>query len=238
MEYDRQDSWKHAAGVEAVKYIEDGMVLGIGTGTTAAQMIYALAQRIQNGLRIKGAVPSSQATAELAGKLGIPLTDLDTYPELDLAIDGADEIDGQLRLIKGGGGALLREKVVASSAQHFIVIGDVTKQVEQLGHTVPLPVEVIPFAATPVRRHLEALGALVQMRQAANGVFRTDNGNIILDCFFAQGIAHPEELELRIRRIVGVVESGLFLHMTELAIISGPEGIKLLPLVLPDGRSP
>jgi len=234
MGHDHQDTWKHAAGVEAVKFIEEGMVLGIGSGTTAAQMIYALAQRIHNGLRIRGAVPTSQATAELAVKLGIPLTDLDTYPELDLAIDGADEIDGQLRLIKGGGGALLREKIVASSAQRFVVIGDVTKQVAQLGYTAPLPVEVIPFAATPVRRRLEALGASVQMRQAANRAFRTDNGNVILDCFFAQGIDDPEELESGIRRIVGVVESGLFLHMAELAIISGPEGIKLLPLVLPD----
>lgn len=226
----QQDIWKHMAGVEAAKLIEDGMVLGIGTGTTAAQMIYALAQRIREGLGIRGVVPTSQASAELADKLGIPITDLDTYPELDLVIDGADEIDGQLRLIKGGGGALLREKIVASNTRRFVVIADVTKQVAQLGYTVPLPVEVIPFAATPVRLRLEALGALVQMRQtAANGVYRTDNGNVILDCFFTQGIADPEGLEVSIRRIVGVVESGLFLHMADQAIISGPDGISILP---------
>ncbi len=224
----RQDTWKHMAGVAAVKLIEDGMVLGIGTGTTAAQMIHALAQRIQEGLSITAAVPTSEATAELAGKLGIPLTNLDAYPVLDLAIDGADEVDGQLRLIKGGGGALLREKIVASNAKRFIVIADETKQVARLGQIVPLPVEVIPFAATPVRKRLEALGASVRMRQSGNEVFRTDNGNVILDCFFAQGIADPEELETRIRRIVGVVESGLFLNMAEQAIIAGPEGVKVL----------
>lgn len=229
MQHDiRQDTWKHMAGVAAAKLIEDGMVLGIGTGTTAAQMIHALAQRIQEGLSIRGAVPTSEATAELARKLGIPLTNLDTYPVLDLAIDGADEVDRQLRLIKGGGGALLREKIVASNAKRFIVIADETKQVARLGQTVPLPVEVIPFAVTPVRKRLEALGASAQMRQSGNEVFCTDNGNVILDCFFAQGIADPEELETRIRSIVGVVESGLFLNMTEQAIIAGPGGVKVL----------
>ncbi len=229
MQHDiRQDTWKHMAGVEAAKLIEDGMVLGIGTGTTAAQMIHALAQRIQEGLSIRGAVPTSEATAELARKLGIPLTNLDTNPVLDLAIDGADEVDRQLRLIKGGGGALLREKIVASNAKRFIVIADETKQVARLGQTVPLPVEVIPFAVTPVRKRLEALGASAQMRQSGNEVFCTDNGNVILDCFFAQGIADPEELETRIRSIVGVVESGLFLNMTEQAIIAGPGGVKVL----------
>src|SRR5438132_8451260 len=182
----QQDMWKHIAGVEAVKLIEDGMVLCIGTGTTAAQMIYALAQRIHNGLRIRGAVPTSQATAELAVKLGIPLTDLDTYPELDLAIDGADEIDGQLRLIKGGGGALLREKIVAASSRRFIVLGDTTKLVSRLGQEAALPVETVSFGVTPVRRRLEAMGAIVQLRQREGHVFQTDNCNVILDCFFAQ----------------------------------------------------
>src|SRR3984893_3097684 len=146
---------KQMAGEEAVKYIENGMVIGIGTGTTSAYMIQALARRLREGLAIVGAVPTSEATAQLASGLGIPLTDLDTHPELDLAIDGADEIDGQLRLIKGGGGALLREKIVASAARRFVVIGDVTKQVLVLGSLVPLPVEIIPFAETPVRRRLE-----------------------------------------------------------------------------------
>src|SRR5207249_1948034 len=151
-----QETWKHKAGVAAAQLIQDGMVIGIGSGSTAVYLIYALAQRIQQeGLHIIGGVPTSRGTEQLASKLNIPLTTLDDHPELDLAIDGADEIDPQLNLIKGGGGALLREKVVASAARRFIVIGDVTKQVSQLGTHMPLPVEVVPFALPTVRRRLE-----------------------------------------------------------------------------------
>src|SRR5947209_11229344 len=139
----QQDSWKQLAGEAAAKLVEDGMVLGLGSGSTAVYLVNALARRIQQGLHIIGAVPTSQATAQLASSLGIRITDLDTHPELDLAIDGADEIDSQLRLIKGGGGALLREKIVASAAHRFIVIADATKQVTQLGLKMPLPVETI-----------------------------------------------------------------------------------------------
>lgn len=224
----QQDIWKRLAGEAAANLIEDSMVLGLGTGTTATQMIYALGRRMQEGLRITGAVATSHASEELARKLNIPLTDLNTHPLLDLAIDGADEIDGQLRLIKGGGGALLREKIVASSARRFIVIGDATKQVAQLGQHTPLPVEVVPFAATPVTKRLEALGALVRLRRSGDSVYLTENCNVILDCFFADGIADPADLEAHIRRIVGVVETGLFLNMTERAIIGGPEGVKVL----------
>ncbi len=222
----QQDSWKRLAGEAAVELVESGMVVGIGTGSTAAYMIQALARRIQTGLHIIGAVPTSEATEQLARSLGIPLTDLNAHPELDLAIDGADEIDGHLNLIKGGGGALLREKIVASASHRFIVIADVTKQVMQLGLRAVLPVETIPFAVTPVSRRLQALGASVQIRQRSNQVFITDNGNMILDCSFPNGIADPVDLQARIRRIVGVVETGLFLNMTERAIIGGPEGIK------------
>jgi ribose 5-phosphate isomerase A len=225
---DQQDRWKRLAGETAVTLIEDGMVIGLGSGTTATQMIYALGRRIQEGLRITGAVATSHASEDLARKLGIPLTDLDTHPVLDLDIDGADEIDGQLRLIKGGGGALLREKIVASSSQRFIVIGDATKRVAQLGQNTPLPVEVVPFAATPVIKRLEALGATVQLRRSGDGLFFTENCNLILDCFFADGIADPTELDARIHSIVGVVETGLFLHMAERAIIGGPEGVTIL----------
>ncbi|SRR6266487_2653768 len=225
---DQQDRWKRLAGETAVTLIEDGMVIGLGSGTTATQMIYALGRRIQEGLRITGAVATSHASEDLARKLGIPLTNLDTHPVLDLDIDGADEIDGQLRLIKGGGGALLREKIVASSSQRFIVIGDATKRVAQLGQNTPLPVEAVPFAATPVIKRLEALGATVQLRRSGDSLFFTENCNIILDCFYADGIADPTELDARIHSIVGVVETGLFLHMAERAIIGGPEGITIL----------
>ena len=224
----QQDSWKQLASTAAAELVEDGMLLGIGTGSTAAYLIYALALRMQAGLHIAGAVPTSKATAQLANSLGIPLTDLDTHPILDLAIDGADEIDDQLRLIKGGGGALLREKVVASAARRFVVIGDVTKRVTQLGSKMPLPVEVVPFAMTPVFKHLEALGAEVRLRQLAGQTFITDNNNVILDCIFPGGITDPSDLHARIKWIVGVVETGLFLNLVEQAIIAGPGGVSYL----------
>ena len=223
-----QDTWKRMAGEAAVDYIENGMVIGIGTGSTAAYMMTALARRLHEGLTIIGAVPTSQATEQLASSLGIPLTNLDTYPELDLAIDGADEIDDQLRLIKGGGGALLREKIVAASSRRFIVIGDTTKLVPRLGQTAALPVETVSFGVTPVRRQLEAMGAIVQLRQREGCVFQTDNCNVILDCFFAQGIEDPERLDASIRGIVGAVETGLFLQMIERAIIGGERGLQIL----------
>jgi ribose 5-phosphate isomerase A len=225
----QQDQWKQLVGEAAAQLVEDGMVIGIGSGTTSARMIRALAQRIQAGLHIVGAVPSSHASQELANSLGIPLTNLDTHPELDLYIDGADEIDPLLRLIKGGGGALLREKVVASTARRFIVIADVTKQVAVLGQKCPVPVEVIPFAVTPVRRRLQALGAAVQVRQHDGQPFITDNGNMILDCGFPGGIADPVEMDAHMHRIVGVVETGLFLGMAQGAIIGGPQGVKTIP---------
>ena len=133
-----------------------------------------------------------------------------------------------MHLIKGGGGALLREKIVASCARRFVVIADATKRVPLLGQNTPLPVETVPFAATPVIKRLEALGATVQVRHSGDNMFITDNCNIILDCFFANGIADPVELDTRIHSIVGVVETGLFLHMAERAIIGGPEGITVL----------
>ena len=225
---DQQDEWKRLAGEAAATLIEDGMVIGLGTGTTATKMVYTLGRRIQEGLRITGAVATSHAIESLARKLGIPLTDLDTHPILDLDIDGADEIDPQLRLIKGGGGALLREKIVASAARRFVVIADATKRVPLLGQNTPLPVETVPFATTPVIKRLEALGATVQVRHSGDNMFITENCNIILDCFFANGIVDSVELDTRIQSIVGVVETGLFLHMAERAIIGGPEGITVL----------
>lgn len=225
----KQDTWKHRAGEAAAQLIEDGMILGLGSGSTATHLIYAVARRIQEGLRIAGAIATSHASEELARNLDIPLTNLDTHPVIDLDIDGADEIDGQLRLIKGGGGYLLREKIVASNSRRFIVIGDITKQVAQLGQTASLPVETVPFATTPVSKRLEALGATVQLRRLGDSVYITENCNVILDCFFAGGIADPEDLEARIRKITGVVETGLFLNIAKQAIIGGPDGVIGLP---------
>lgn len=223
-----QDSWKQEAGNAAAQLIEEGMVVGLGSGSTAAYFIYALSQRMQSGLSIVGAVPTSTASAQLAGNLGIPLTDLDVHPVLDIDIDGADEIDPQLNLIKGGGGALLREKVVAYASRRFVVIADETKLVPQLGQHMPLPVEVIPFAETPVRMRIEALGASVQLRMLGNAPYQTDNGNVILDCSFPGGITAPADLEAQIRGIVGVVATGLFLGIAEQVIIGGPNGVRSL----------
>jgi ribose 5-phosphate isomerase A len=184
---------------------------------------------LQAGLRIRGAVPTSQETARLATSLHIPLVTLEQYPLLDLALDGADEIDPQLNLIKGGGGALLREKIVATAARRFVVIGDTSKLVTRLGTHFALPVEVVPFALTPVRLRLEALGAQVQLRMHEQQPFLTDNQNIILDCRFPAGIADPLRLQTQIRSIVGVVEHGLFLGMAQQALIGSPDGLKTLP---------
>lgn len=226
----QQDNWKQLAGEAAARLIEQGMVIGLGTGSTAVHLLHALSRRIeQEGLRIVGAVPTSLATEQLARELRIPLTTLDRHPQLDLAIDGADEIDHRLCLIKGAGGALLREKIVASAAQRFVVVGDVTKQVALLGTHFPLPVEVVPFAVSPVRLRLEALGARVQLRQHAGQTFITDNGNMIYDCTFPGGIQGTEELQTRLKKIVGVVETGLFLDMAERALIGGPDGVKNIP---------
>ena len=229
MQHDiQQETWKHLVGVEAARLVEDGMVIGLGSGTTATHLVYALAQRITNGLHILGAVPTSQATEQLARDLGIPLTTLDTYPQLDLDIDGADEIDEQLNLIKGGGGALLREKIVAAASRRFVVIADVTKLVKRLGLGTPVPVEVIPFGLAPVSRRLEALGAEVRVRQLGESLYHTDNGNLIVDCYFANGLTAPLELHKQMCAIVGVVDTGLFLHMAERAIIGGPDGVKYI----------
>jgi ribose 5-phosphate isomerase A len=222
------DNAKKMVGDAAAKLVEPGMVIGLGTGTTAAFLVRALAERLRAGLTIKGAVPTSQETAQLASSLGIPLVTLDTHPTLDLAIDGADEIDPQLNLIKGGGGALLREKVVAAAARQFVVISDSSKLVPRLGVHFALPVEVIPFALAPVRRKLEALGASVEPRMKGNQIFVTDNQNIILDCRFPEGIADLPGTQARIREIVGVVEHGLFLGMAQRALIAGPEGLRTL----------
>ncbi len=224
----QQDTWKQMVGIAAARLIEDGMVIGLGSGSTAVQLTYALAQRIQEGLRIVGAVPTSKRTEQLAQQLGIPLTTLDDHPELDLDIDGADEIDDSLGLIKGGGGALLREKIVASSARRFVVIGDITKQVSILGKKMPLPVEIIPFALSPVRKRLESLGVSVELRHSKETVFITDNSNYILDCTFPGGILDAPAVQAALKSIVGVVETGLFLHMAEQAIIGGPDGVKIV----------
>jgi ribose 5-phosphate isomerase A len=203
----------------AVDFIEDGMAVGLGTGSTATLFIRQLALRVQQGLRIR-CVASSQASHDLAASLAIPLTNFNEDPVLDVAVDGADEVAPGLALIKGGGGALLREKIVISAARRFIVVADSTKVVDHLGR-FPLPVEVIQMAVPIVERKLASLGITTTLRQTASGAkFITDEGNIILDCACGS-IIDPEALAASIRAIVGVVEHGLFLKMATLALIAG-----------------
>lgn len=225
----QQDVWKRLVGQAAAKLVEDGMLIGLGSGSTARAFIQAFGQRVQAGLNIAGAVASSQASLDLAASFGISCGNLDTYPDLDLYIDGTDEIDPNLQLIKGAGGAHLHEKVVATISRRFIVIGDITKQVTQLGQRFPVPVETIPFALTPVRQRLEALGAHVELRQKNGVTFITESHNVILDCTFPGGISHAPHLDAQLHSIVGVVETGLFLNMAHQAMIAGPEGIHTFP---------
>jgi ribose 5-phosphate isomerase A len=224
----QQDMWKKLAGEAAADLVKNGMLIGLGSGSTARAFIQALGQRVRAGLKIAGAVASSQASRDLAVSCGIVCADLDTYPDLDLYIDGADEIDPSLQLIKGAGGALLHEKVVATVAHEFVVIGDTTKQVQQLGQHAPVPVEIIPFALTPVRRRLEALGAYVALRQDNGIPLMTEGHNYILDCTFAAGISDASRLDAQLNSIVGVVETGLFLNMVRQALIAGSEGLHVL----------
>jgi ribose 5-phosphate isomerase A len=200
------------------------MAVGLGTGTTATMFIRELALRVQQGLAIR-CVASSDASHDLGLSLGMDVTTLDQLPELDLYVDGADEVGPGLALIKGGGGALLREKIVASTAEEFLVVVDSTKLVEHLGK-FPLPVEVIKMALRVVEPRLAALGLNPKQRQAknGNGPYLTDEGNYILDCACGM-IDDPEVLAAEIRGIVGVVEHGLFLGMATLALVAGEDGV-------------
>lgn len=220
------DIGKKAAAEAAVSLVADGMTLGLGTGSTVAFALDALARRIRaEGLRIRG-VPTSERTAARVRALGIALTDLAAVPELDLAIDGADEVEeASLCLIKGHGGALLREKIVASSARRFVVIVDESKVVPRLGTRMSLPVEVVRFAHVATARRLERLAGPAVLRPAADGApFITDNGNVIYDVQSRGPIADPAALERDLDAIVGVVECGLFTRGVERAIVGAADG--------------
>jgi len=220
------DDAKRLAAQKSLEFISDGMVVGLGTGSTATHFIRLLGEKVQRGLRVRG-ISSSKASEELAKSLSIPIIDLQQCPEIDVAIDGADEVGPGLALIKGGGGALLREKIVASAAKRFIVVADSTKVVKRLGK-FPLPVEVIPMASTLVARKLLELGLASKIRRLKTGAeFITDEGNLILDCASVE-IQDPDALAASIRRIIGVVEHGLFLNMAEMALIA--DGAKVVTL--------
>ena len=220
------DLEKEAAARASLRFVKDGQVLGLGTGTTAARFIQLLGEQVKNGLRIRG-IPTSDRSREQAASLGIPLTTLDECQQIDVDVDGADEFDPELRLIKGGGGALLREKIVASASKQVVIVVDATKRVPVLGR-FPLPVEVIKFAQALVTRKIEALGAAVELRRDASGKpFVTDENNHILDCRFGQ-IQDVEGLARKLSDMPGIVEHGLFIGMASVVLVAnGSEIVEL-----------
>jgi ribose 5-phosphate isomerase A len=224
-----QEEMKKAAGIEGAKYVEDGMTLGLGTGSTVRHSIIEIGRRIrEEGIDVRG-IPTSRATEQLALEHGIPLTDFTEVKKLDLTIDGADEVDPHFNLIKGGGGALLREKIIASHSKMMVVVVDESKLVEDLGVTFPLPVEIVPFAWEATMRLFETFNCdNVELRRNDDGEpYITDNGNYILMCKF-EIITAPDLTERFIDKIPGVVECGLFIDMCNTVIVAGDEGIKLL----------
>ena|SRR5271166_4366036 len=220
------DQDKEAAARASLKYVRDGQVVGLGTGSTAAYFIKLLGEQVKEGLQIRG-IPTSVRSRELAISMGIPLTTLDECQEIAVTVDGADEVDPQLRLIKGGGGALLREKIVASATDQLVIVADDSKRVERLGK-FPLPVEVIRFAQALVAKRIEALGAQVQVRVGADGkAFVTDEDNHILDCRFGD-IRDADGLARELSDMPGVVEHGLFIGMASVVLFArGNEIVEL-----------
>lgn len=218
IEFMANDQEKEAAARASLRYIEDGQVVGLGTGSTAAYFIHLLGERVKQGLRVRG-IPTSDRSRELAESLGIPLTTLDECQEIAVTVDGADEVDPQLRLIKGGGGAALREKIVASATKTMVVVADATKQVQRLGK-FPLPVEVIKFAEALVAKRIRELGAEVAIRRGTDGrPYLTDENNHILDCRFGE-IRDADALASELSTMPGVVEHGLFIGMASVAIFA------------------
>jgi ribose 5-phosphate isomerase A len=219
---------KRNAGCRAADLVEDGMVVGLGTGSTAACALERLAERIQEGLRIQG-IPTSLQAGMLAREFGIPLTTLDEYPEPDMAIDGADQVDGRLRLIKGRGAALTREKVVAAASRELVIVADESKLVATLD--APVPVEVIPFALHPVILGIRSIGGEPVIRTGVrkDGPVVTDNGNLVLDCSFGS-LDRPEEMEGLLSLMPGVLSCGLFCEFVDktTVILGGDQGCRVL----------
>jgi ribose 5-phosphate isomerase A len=218
------DHEKEVAARASLRFVQDGNLVGLGTGSTAAHAVRLLGERVSAGLKIRG-IPTSTGTRDLALAAGIALTTLDDFQQIDVTIDGTDEFDPQLNLIKGGGGALLREKVIASASKQVVIIADASKQVAILGK-FPLPVEVIPFAEALIAKKIAALGAKVQRRQSADGKpFVTDEGHHILDCHFGQ-IPDPPTLARTLEAMPGIVEHGLFIGLASVVLIAKADQIQ------------
>ena len=230
------ETLKKQAAERAVESVRSGMVVGLGTGSTAVYAVRRIGALLAAGQLARGVgIPPAEVTAREAEHCGVPLGGLDDYPVVDITIDGADEIDPALNLIKGLGGALLREKIVAVASRRLIIVADESKRVARLATRAPVPVEVVPFARRPVADYLASLGARVEQRQRDGRPFITDEGNVILDCHFA-GLGEPQEMARLIRARPGVVEHGLFLGMAAEAIVAGAGGVVVLsPLPVGEG---
>jgi ribose 5-phosphate isomerase A len=224
---DEKERQKRAAASRAVDHVMPGMVLGLGSGSTAEIALEILAERVTQGLRVAG-IPTSRRTESLARRLGVPLTSFAEHRRLDLTIDGADEVVATtLDLIKGRGGALLREKIVAGASAQMIVIVDEAKLVDRLGRHAPLPVEIVPFGWEVVFDRLSALGATPHLRRDGDAPFITDNGNYIADCRFP-GIPDPAALAAQLALVTGVVESGLFVGLASMVVVGRASGVEIL----------
>jgi ribose 5-phosphate isomerase A len=219
------DDLKQAAAEKALELVHDGMLLGLGSGSTARHFTQGLGRLVEDGMKVR-AVPTSRDTAELAAGLGIPIV-TELIGQIDLAVDGADEVDPALNLIKGRGGALFREKVVAAASKRFVVVVDESKLVKQLGVGV-LPVEVLPFLWRSTAERLAALGVSLVVRGGEETPYITDNGNLILDVTVEGGIADANQLANDLKLMTGVVEHGLFIGVTDTVIVAGPEGPKAI----------
>lgn len=215
---------KKQAGIAAAKWIQDGMTLGLGTGSTVYWTILRLGELVAQGMHVL-CIPTSEQTALLARCYHIPLSTLADMTSIDLTIDGADEVDPHGNLIKGGGGALFREKLVALSSKQYIIVVDSGKCVKQLG-AFPLPLEVVPFGCEVTKRHLENIGCAVSLRTAGNAPFITDNGNYIFDCTFGR-IECPTDLHQQLKSLTGVVETGLFVGIKKTIIVGVANGVDI-----------
>ncbi|MBS7607069.1 ribose 5-phosphate isomerase A [Candidatus Bathyarchaeota archaeon] len=220
---------KRRAAIEAVKNIKDGFIVGLGSGSTAAYAIEEIGRRVkEEGLRVLG-IPTSHQALILAIRNGIPITTLHEHPVIDLTIDGADQIDPNLNLIKGMGGALTREKIIASASKNFIIVADERKLVNKLGGAQPLPIEILPFAQPLVTSKIMELGGKPRLRRVENMPYITDNGNFILDVDFGV-IENPAELNYRLKVIPGVIETGLFIGMAHMAYVGTRNGVKKITI--------
>jgi ribose 5-phosphate isomerase A len=223
-----RDELKRAAAMRAIEEVDDGMILGLGTGSTAAYVVEGLARRVAAGLRVVG-IPTSERTAAQARRLGVPIATFAEYQTLDLTIDGADEVElGTLDLIKGLGGALLREKIVAAASRRLVIVVDQEKLVERLGEHTPVPVEVTQFGWQATAAALAKLGCIPERRYTAGEQpYVTDSGNHILDCRFGP-LADPRDIEVKIAMTVGTVESGLFVGRSSLVVVASTTGVEVL----------